>query len=347
MTSSSSDGNGLVCWISRRMTLGSASQTVGTGTVQIVRLTKDDYNYDIEAGYGDVKRIRCILDQNSGTSQGNEVWSIEGQAKSRDELERSGSGLSATITGKTIDDSDLNNAGFRSFGGTAGSDAPTSLSGWTATDLAGAALTYNVTNFCIDTTNYFRTAPSDGTPGSLQMKVSSRITQKLTVRGTEVNTQRPRLLAVIWNRAVGSASGTLNLRMGGITTTVTLAAQTGWNVTLVPNPIGQSAWYRNYYQNDMQIQVEYIRTSGTLNVGEVLFLEGAFFDGLWYWIIPSSTATWAAPKFNDEFTITDMESASGGVNQRFNARSGFGAGQIVHGGYMPHSNGSSISWSDA
>src|SRR3990167_3024052 len=38
---------------SRRMTLGSATQTVGTGTVQIVRLTKDDYNYDIEAGYGD------------------------------------------------------------------------------------------------------------------------------------------------------------------------------------------------------------------------------------------------------------------------------------------------------
>ena len=327
---------------SRRLTFGSPSLSIGTGTVQLVRLTKDDYNFDIESGFGDSKRVTCLVDQNIGSSQGNEAWIIMGQARARDELQRSGSGLQETLTGLTPDDSLLTNPAFRTFGGTAGSDAPTSLSGWTS------SISYNVTNFGIDTTNTYRTIPSDGTPGSLVVKASATLTQKLTVRGTDLNRFRPYLMAVVWNRAVNSASGTLVARMGAIATSVAVSAQTGWNVTIVPNPIGTGAWYRNFYQNDMQMQLQWTQTGGTgLLIAEVLFQTGLYFDGLWHWLLPSTAAAWIAPKYKDEFTIVDGESASGGVNQRWFARAAFGLGSVQHGGYAPSSNGSSITWADA
>lgn len=328
---------------SRRMTFGSSSAGgSNVGNPQVLRLTRDRYNFDIESGYGDSKRLICIADQNTGTAQGNETWQIVGQARAKDDLQRSGSGLEATINGLTLDDSLLSNPGFRTFGGTAGSDAPTSLTGWTSTDLTGAALTYNVTNYGIDQTNTFRTGPSDGTPGSLTMKVSSRITQKLTVRGTELDKDTPYLLAVVWNRSVGAATGTLNMRMGAITSTVTLAAQSGYQVTTVPSPVGFSAWYRQFAQNDMQVQIEFVRTGGTLNICEVLLVPGTQFDGVWYWILPSS-ATWTAPRVLDTFTFADGESSTGGVNQRWFARAQFAGSDS----YLPHSNGSSITFADA
>lgn len=326
---------------SRRMTFGSSVAGTNTGTMQIVRLTKDEYNFDIESGYGDSKRILCIADQNTGTQQGNEQWQIIGQAKARDELERSGSGLEGTLFGTTIDDSLLNNPGFRSFGGTAGSDAPTSLTSWTSNQ------TFNSTNFGIDQTNTFRTAPSDGTAGSLTVKTSATLTQKLTVRGTDLSNTTPYVLAVIWNRAVNSATGTLTARMGTISTAVTVSAQTGWVVTTVPNPMGQSAWYRLFAQDDLQIQLQWAQTGGTgLLIAEVLLVPATFFDGLGYWMFPSSAAAWIAPRVNDSFTIADGESSSGGVNQRWFAR-GFGTLNGPKLGYLPHINGSSITWTDA
>lgn len=327
---------------SRRMTFGSAVQTIGSGSIQIVRLTKDDYNFDIESGYGDSKRITCLVDENTGAAPGNETWRIVGQARARDELQRSGSGFDGILTGMTPDQSLLTNPAFRTFGGTAGSDAPTTLSGWTS------SIAYNSTNFGIDQTNYYRKIPSDGTPGSLVLKATAILTQKLTVKGTELNRFRPYLMVVVWNRAVNSATGTLLMQMGAMSTSVVMAAQTGWNVTTVPNPIGYGAWYRAFHQADMQIRLNWTNTGGTgLLISEVLFLEGTYFDGLWYWMLPNTVSAWFAPTAKDEFTIVDGESLSGGVNQRWFARAGFGVGNAQHGGYAPASNGSSITWADA
>lgn len=326
---------------SRIMTYGAISQSIGTGTVQVQRLTKDKYNFDLEGGYGDSKLVTCLFDQNTGTQQGNETWRIIGQDRAKDELQHSGSGLEGILSGLTADDSLLQNADFRAFGGTA--SLPTSLTGWTSTN--GDSSTY----YTLDSTNVYRTSPSlvGSTQYSLVIQASNFFTQKLTVRGTELDDDTPYLMAVVWNRAVGTGSGTLNFRMGGVTTTVAVAAQTGWVVTLVPLSTGQSCWYRNFYQNDLQLQIEWIKTSGTVNIGEVLFVPGTLFDGTYYWMLPSSTATWAAPKVRDEFAFMDGESASGGVNQRWNARASFGGPPRVGRGYLPHSNGSSTTWNDA
>src|SRR3990167_2137411 len=324
---------------SRAFTFGSPAAGSNTGNGQIVRLTRDRYNFPIESGYVDSKRAICILDENTGVARGEEVFQVVGQGSARDELERSGSGLQTTFAGLTADDSLLSNAGFTDFGGTAGSDAPTSLTNWTSTDTAGASLAYSSTNYGIDATNYFRALPSGATAGSLQMKVSSRITQSLTTAGQDLDNDTPYLLVVVWNASVGAANGTLNLRMGSITTTVTLTGQANLNVTLVPNPIGQGCWYRNFAEADLDVQIEFIRTSGTLNVAEVMLVPGTLFDGSWYWVLPASASAYTPFRVLDSFTWPDIASGNA-VIQTWIAR-GF------PGKYLPSSNGSSIGWAQA
>ena len=316
---------------SRAFTFG--TPTAGgsnTGNGQILRLTKDRYNFDIESGHVDSKRAICVTDENTGARRGQESFILKGQASTRDELERSGSGLSGSLVGLTLDDSLLTNPGFRSPG-----TSPTSLTGWTAS--AGDGASY----YTLNTTTYFRRGPSEvaagSTPGALQLLLSNTLTQKLTVRGTQLNENTPYLLAVVWNR--NGSSGTLNLRMGSITTTVAVAAQSGWNVTTVPNPIGQSCWYRQFAQADMQIQLEWIQSTANLLISEVLLVPGTFFDGSWYWALPASTATYAQWRVRDDFTWPDI--ATGSAKNQTWIHRGF------PGMYLPHANGSSITWADA
>lgn len=303
------------------------------GNGQILRLTKDNYNFDIESGYVDSKRVKCILDQNTGTAQGNEVWQIVGQARARDDIQRSGSGQEGTLTGYTIDDSLLTNAGFRAFSGTA--SVPTGLTGWTSSAGDSSSI------YTLDSTNYFRPAPSDGdTSYALNLAASTNLTQKLTVRGTELSPNVPYLLLVIWNRQVGSASGTLTCRMGAANTAVSVAAQTGWVVTTVPNPIGQSCWYRQFAKNDMQIEVQWARSGGSLLIGEVLFVPGQQFDNHYYWPVPASTAAYTAARILDSFTFPDIATASNAANQTWLTRAFPGA-------YFPHAASSAVTWADA
>lgn len=325
---------------SRAFTYGTPTADGGNrGNGQIVRLTRDRYNFPIESGYVDSKRAICVADENTGVRIGQEIFSVVGQSSARDELERSGSGLTGQIQGLTIADSLLNNAGYRTFGGTAGSDAPTSLQSWTSTDLTGASLAYNVTNYGIDQTNYFREAPNDGTPGSLTVKVSARLTQTLeNARQIALDNNTPYLLVLVWNRALGSASGTLNVRLGGVTTTVAVSAQTGWQVTTVPSPIGQSCWYRQFAQDALQFQIEWIKTSGTLYLAEILLVPATQFDGTYYWALPSSTSAYIPWRVLDEFTWPDLATGSAKF-QNFIHRA-------YPGVYLPSSNGSSIGFTE-
>lgn len=321
---------------SRVITFGSPA-TSGTviGNGQILRLTKDSYNQDIEAVHIESKRALCVADYQNGTNRGNEVFQLVGQTPSRDDLQRSGSGAEAILVGKTTDDSLLFNASWTNFDGTAA--APTAITNWTALTLAGASLTVNNTSFTFDATNYFRAAPTDGsTAYALNVKASCILRQKLSVRGTKLDPNKPYIVAVVWNRAVGSGNGTLLIRMGGATTSVTIAAQTGWNVTVCPG-MTQSAWYRQFAQDDMAIDIQWTRTSGDLLIDDVLFLEMTQFEGCFYAAIPASAATYIPWRIQDTYTWTD-NAPSDSKNQKWWWRA-FGA-------YAPHSSGSSISPAD-
>ena len=324
--------------IQSRVPVFSNPATSGTviGNGQILRLTRDRYNQQMEAFFVEQKRARCIADRSTGTDLGREVFNFIGQVPSRDDLQRSGSGLDILIAGITTDDSLLSNASWSSFGGTIGTDAPTSLTDWTS------SITINSTNYAIQNTaaNSFRLAPSDGTtPFALRLNATTLLTQRLSVRGTKLDQNVPYLLAVAWNRTIGSASGTLVLRMGAnVHTVVTVSAQSNWQITTVPNPIGQGCWYRQFAEEDVEIEIDWTRTAGTLIIDDVILAPGTFFDGAWYWILPASATTYTAFRVDDTLTWADSVTSTTGKIQNWFVR--------AFNRYLPSSNGSSLTWSD-
>jgi hypothetical protein len=315
---------------SRVFSFGLASAAGGNvGNGQILRLNKDKYDYDLENGHIDIKRIRCLLDQNTGTDVGNEVFQIMGETATRDAIKRSGSGLRTTLVGISADDSLLNNASFQSFSGEA--DDPDSIGSWTSS--AGDGSSY----YTFDSTNNFRAAPSDPTTSyAINLKATTNLTQKLTVPGVELSRNTPYLTAVVWNRAVGSGEGTLVVRMGSKSESIAISAQTGWVVSTVPGSLDQYCWYDNFKEDDLDIALEWTRTSGDLLIAEVLLVPGTYFDGSYYWALPGSAASYTAHLKKDEFTVTDT--ATDSIIQKWIAR-GFDR-------YLPHGSGSAITWTD-
>jgi hypothetical protein len=328
---------------SRNMTYGTpVAGASNVGNNQIIRLARDQYNFPIENTFLDQKRILCVSDYQTGTQRGSEIFTVQGQTPAIDNLERSGSGFNGFLQAKTTDDSLLFNASWTQFSGTA--SAPTAVTNWTSTDLNGVSITPSSSYMTFDSTNYFRAAPSDASATSYAIKLvaSQRLSQKLSVRGTKLRTDRPYLLAIVWNAAVYTAQGTLTARMGNTNRTVTVTGATGWNVTLIPAPIGQfaqqSCWPRLFERDDMSISIDFNRSSGSLLIDDVLLLEGQITDGTFAWCIPASTTTgWVPSKINDVYTYADI-AASDSKIQKF-LWWGFGT-------YWPHSFGSSITLSD-
>lgn len=318
---------------SRVITYGSAvAGASNVGTNQVVRLAKDKDNFDIESVWVDQKLVKCILDHNTGRELGNELWSIEGQARLKDELKRSGSGLMGSLAGSVSDDSILSNPSFQSFGGTAAS--PTSITDWTS------SITVDDTNFIFDSTNTFRKGPSDGdTTYSLKVMDACNLTQELSVSGNNLSRSLPYAMVLIYNAETFSGQGDLVVRMGGVSSgTVTVTGQTGWQVLVVPVAQNWAHWYKVFQEDDLAIDIDLTGlTSGSVLLGESLFLSATPFDSLWYWVLPSSgNATYIPPEIDDQFTLLDTD-ADTSIIQKWVYR--------AWNYYFPHSNGSSIGWS--
>jgi len=318
----------------RDITYGTPTAASGIhGTTQVLRLTRDRYNFPIESCYVDKKRLRCILDSNTGAGIGGESWNIKGQTRPKDDLYRSGSGEQGILTGQTIDSSLLSNPGFRTLGGSAG--LPDDIPDWVS-----SVQPVSSTVFEYDSTNYFRRTISDGSSGtvySLKLKASVTLSQKLTVKGTQLDTNTPYLTAVVWNRALGAGSGTLTIRQGNVQQSIAVAAQTGWVVSCVPTAPTWACWYRVFAKDDVDISLQWARSGGDIRIAEVLFLPGTYFDGSYYWVLPSSVATYVPPRIDDEFNWADISPDSIIQACLAFAWPGF---------YLPSSIGSSISLSD-
>lgn len=312
---------------------GSANFTFGTpatsgtfiGNGQMLRLTRDRYNFPMENQHVDSKRARCIRDRNTGTNLGNETFFLEGQAGARDGLQISGSGAGVIVTGATADDSLLSNA---SFDNTDSASAPTEITDWTA------SATINSTNFDFDATNYFRAAPSASTSYALNVKASTTLTQKRSVKNATFSQDIPYMLCVMFNAAVGSAVGTLTARMGAVATSVATSGLAGWRALLVPTSTGQSCWYRQFQQEDLQIQLQWARTSGNLLIDDVLWIPGTYFDGSYYWLMPATATAYIPFRVNDTYTFADSAPYTNAVFNRW--------AQRAWRWYWPSSNGSSI-----
>lgn len=316
---------------SRSITYGTptaAAANVGNG--QIIRLTKDRYNFNIENIFIDAKRALCIADYQTGTNLGEEVFVISGQLRPRDELERSGSGIDAVVAALSADNSLLSNPTWSSYTESGGS--LTDITDWTCTPAVSASV------YAIDSTNYFRLAPSDGTTGySLKLVGSAKLTQKLSLRGTKLDVDTPYAVTFAWNAAIGSAVGTLTVRMGGVATTIVVNGQAGWQVSQVVSTPGQSNWYRLFAENDMDIEIEWTRTSGDLRIDDVILAPFSAHDNTFYQIIPKSATAYIPFRVNDEFNWADQANSDSIVQKWIWRAWNF---------YLPHSLGSSINWSD-
>lgn len=320
--------------------INSVTGVANSGNGQIIRLTRDQWNYPIENIWPDQKIAQCIQDSQTGSKLGQEVFSVNSSTPYVDQIKRSGSGLSSIFTARTTDDNNpgLFNASFDQWSSATGlASAPNGLTNWTS--LNGDSSSF----YTLDNVNYYRVAPSvtAATSYSLNMVASNTFSQLLSLKGTRLNQATPYILAVIWNSQINGATGTLTARMGNVGTSVSVNGATGWNVTLVPNPIGQGAWPKQFATSNgsnTQIQLQWAQTGGSgLLVGEVLFLQGQAHDNTWHWAIPATAPTYLPWKFGDQLRWSDQDGATA-KNQSMFWR-GFGV-------YMPSSNGSSISWAD-
>ena len=295
---------------------------VGNGT--LLRLTKDKYNYDIENQFADAKTAICRKDQNTGAFKHEEEFEFYDQAPGKDQLNYSGGGLSARVKALSARNSLLLNPSLDSFGNTIA--APDDITSWTA------SVTVNSTNYSFDQTNYYRDFKG-ATPASLNFKTTSNISQKISLKGTQLDPNIPYLLRVAWNRQVGAGAGTLLIRMGAVNNNVVAAAQTGWQLLYAVASPGQNNWHRQFNEQDMDIVIDWTRTGGELLVDDVLLVPGTQFDGAWYWLLGGSTPF----LWNDSFTWTDTDSAT--VVQRWLHR--------AFRRYLPHATAAGETWANS
>ena len=313
---------------SRAFTFNAAAaggSNVGNSTV--LRLTKDENNYDLEAATAEAKEIRCIQDRNTGAPLDAELFRMLGAPRGVDDLQLAGSGATMEIRALNHQASILQNTSFESFSGTAA--APTAITGWTS------SVTVDSSKYTFDSTNVYRAMQSVTTPYALNIKATSNIVQKLSTFNRKLNPQTPYFLQLAWNRQVGSATGDLLVRLGGTSNTVTAAAQTGWNILRVPSTIGQNCWYKGFDEQDLDISIEWTRTGGELLIDDVILAPFTPFDGTWYAITANATgATAHAPFLKDDiFTVSDTIAADSILQYWF---------YRVFGRYLPHSGSPTI-----
>lgn len=310
---------------SRDVTFGSVSaggSNVGNGTWN--RLTKDKYNYDIEAVFAEAVTATCVADQSINGLKHAEEFEVRGASPSRDLLALAGSGHVQAIACAHAGNSKLSNPSFSRYTGTAAT--PTAIEGWTPVS--------SISNYAIDESNYYRGFPGDtlnsGDVGSASLKISANdtIAQALTVFGTVLDPDVPMYAQIAYNRQVGSGDGTLTLHMGGVSASVSLAAQTGWNILRIA--LGQNNWHRQFNEADLDIKVQLAsRTTGYVLVDDLIFVPFVRFG-----LAENLIGTWMCPVGGstpflrgDVFTYTDSIASDSKI-QRWLFR--------AYGRYLPH-----------
>lgn len=313
---------------SRDITFGSISaggSNVGTGTIN--RLTVDENALKIEATTVEVKTFECVLDANSRSSEGEEVFEVRGKAASKDGLETLGSGLSAEMRAVSCRDSSsfITNPSFETYTGTAA--VPTDIQGWTVSDLTKCEIDTTGT-----TTTAYRQMPGSTTMYSLKLDGVTTLTQELSVRDTKLSPGVPYYLQIAYNREVGSGSMTIQIELGNTTKSVVLAAQTGWNILRLD--IGSGSWFKNFNKQDLAVVVKCTAyTSGYVLLDDIVFVPMTQVDGCYYTIVGTQTPFLR----RDIFTFTDTGGTSAILQYWFWRGTGH---------YLPHTTGGTETFAD-
>jgi hypothetical protein len=302
----------------RNFTWGSPSAGgSNVGNALMRRLYLDADGYEMEVGLAESFVAECVADQGTADLH-SERWSVRSADASKDGLEKLGTGLTGSMTAVSANNSLLSNASF-----TNGTSA-TSVTNWTFT--AGAA-----SDTSKDTTNYYRSAGPRDTATALKLEASVSIQQKIATTGIRLSPNLPYYLQVAWNRQVGSATGTLTIRLGAANTNVVAAAQTGWQILFIPITAA-NCWWKGFKEDDLDISIEWSETGGTgLLIDDVILTPFTPFRGQWYTIIGGSTPS----LLRDQFTWSDSIPSEAKLQYWI---------QRVYGLYLPA--GSTPTWAD-
>ena len=281
-----------------------------TGDGLLSRLTEDARGNELESARGiELKTAECVVDQHTGGDRHAEVFRVYGANAPIDSLGGDSSGGVWTLPSRhagtdAAAGSLLRNSSFQTT--TASGSVTTLFPGWTldtTTDISQSVLT----------AEGFREIPRVSGVHSLKADGNFTCSQKLSVRNLSVSKNVPYVLRLMWNREEGSGDGTVAIRLGSQTTSVAMAAQTGWNELLLP--IDTNLWYENWVEDEADVQVSLAsNTSGYVLFDDVIFAPMTPIDGTWYFLRGGATP-WAAANATlpegDKFTWTDTGGAYG------------------------------------
>lgn len=306
---------------SRQFSFGTPSAGGGNaGNGELLRVTLDAKGYDIEAATAEEKLFRCVEDENSGASEHREVFLVEGDARERDGLKLTGSGIQERLQVAAAEDSLLRNPSWSDKTTSGGSLA--SFPGWTVSAIG---------SFEHVSADFYKRYRGETTPYSIRMTANATIEQNLNVQRKNLNPRVPMLLQVAFKRE-NSCDGTLTLTLGSQTESVVLSAQAGWNVLRI-DPASTKVWFENWNQEDPLVKVALTgRTTGQLLLDDVIFVPFRRIDGTWWNLVGGSTPF----LYDDQFTVTDTE--VGAILQYWFWR--------LFGRYLPHGTAGAVTWSE-
>jgi hypothetical protein len=310
---------------SRAIVFNSPAAGSNSGTGAITRLTKDRYNYPIEAGSAEAKTWTCIADEhNPGGARHQELFELTGAANSRSIFPMPGQGARGQARVLSILDSAqyLQNPGFEQYDGTSG------FTGWIPSSVGVWS------NFAQHAT-YYKDVPG-ATPYSLQFLNNDSVKQTFTTQQLRWPPGVPLYAQLAWQRLT-SADGTLSFQIGGKTASVAVNTGTNgvWNVLRWPVAApDQDAWFRRWNTQNAEIKITLSgRTTGTVLVDDVICGPYAPWDYSWFAIVGGAT-----PFLRDDvFTATDTE--TGAINQEWLARA-------FPGFYLPAVTGGAETWGE-
>lgn len=281
----------------RNFTFGSSSAGGSNNSNgDVYRCTKDKNDYDLEGGFhaAGITKIEVTSDAFSGGTAGAETAKIYGAGETKNDEVDIGDvpGGSANLTAVSYDSSVnlIANGGFETISGTA---PAISVDSWT---MNNAAL------FDEEETTIYKGAKA------LEIISSSAADASITqyISSASIDVTKPVFAFVRWNREVLSGDGTITLRLGTKTTTVALAAQTGWNVLALGTGAAEEGWYDNFkedYSGDgIRVVVSLTgRSTGGLHLDDIIIAQPTAFDGKFYMFLAGSTNALRS----DYWTFTD------------------------------------------
>lgn len=313
---------------SRGFTFGSPSaggSNVGNGVV--FRLNVDENGYVLENQVADAKTAECKFDANNGASKWEEVFEVRAGVAAKDQLAITGSGKKTNISGISARQSAslIRNPSFSQTTPAGPSTSLTGITNWTSS--VAISTTYYDSIGGTGVNGYYRDFPGDTTPLALRLKPGGDLvlSQSLESNRSAFRDDVPYLVQLAWRRK-GSATGTLTLRLGDESVSVSVASGTNdvWNVLRFS---GTQCWFKNFDKAGLSVSIETSSLAvSNVDVDDLLIVPMTKFDGSWYAFVgtPATGAPSQWLKF-DTFTWTDTELGEGhGIIQKIMCWRSFG-----------------------